>query len=754
MPVDYRDEDEDQPERPVDNSEADEKLLKEIRDKYTYASDYWRDARDESNKDRRYICGDPWEPEERKAREDAKRPVISHDEMSQYVHQALNNVRHNKRAIRVQPAGEGTSEQTAEYRQNRIRAIEYRCKAQAVYETGFQQMLEGSYGFWRISRDYVSSDPDNWDQDVIISSIPNQDSVLYDPDCKQPDWSDAEFAFVVEPMRRDKFKRDFPNARRTDFTSEDMNIAPGWIQSETILVAEYWRVITDNTVQKRKNPRTGEIERRTCKCKHVWSYLTNGVEILERTEEIGDEIPIIACIGLERYISEIAKGTKDTSTRRKIFSLVRLARDPQMSLAYLCSLEAEAAGLTPKTPWVGYTGQFESHRKEWETALKIPHAFLEADPIPDTSNGQILPLPARQVLTVDFGAFQIAKDSARRAVMAAMGISPLPTAAMRATEKSGVAIQRIQQEQSMGSYHFIDNFERAIERTGRIVESWLPVIDSGERTVALCAPDDSRRIVRINTGQPYLNQQTGEAEHYPVEEGEHDVTVSVGPSSQSQRDAANDQLQALLSNLEIITQIIGPPAAAQLLALSLKMLQLGPIGDQMVQTISPQQEQLSPQAQQMMTQAQQQLQALNAHAQQLEQVIAQLQQEKQSKVVEGEYKLKIEQLKGEMQLASERFRAETQLLVAEIQTRAQMQSERTQLYQDEWQQIHEHAHDVGLQAHKQSHEAAQADAQRMHERGLQDAQAQAEKDKAQLEMQAAQAQQEAQPNGSGAGGEA
>ena len=748
MPVDYRDEDDAPEPAIVDNSEADEKLLKEIRDKYQYASDYWREVREESNKDRRYICGDPWEPEERKAREDAKRPVISHDEMSQYIHQALNNVRHNKRGIKVEPAGEGADEHTAEYRQNRIRGIEYKCKAQTVFETGFQQMLEGSYGFWRVSHDYVSGDEDNWNQDIIISSIPNQDSVLYDPDCKQPDWSDAEFCFVVEPMRKDRFKREFPRAQRTDFTAEDMNVAPGWIQSETILVAEYWRIETENNKQTRTNPRTGEKETRTCKCKHVRSYLTNGVEILERAEEIGDEIPIIACIGLERYLSEFAKDATGATTRRKLFSLVRLARDPQMSLAYLCSLEAEAAGLTPKTPWVGYTGQFESHRKEWETALKIPHAFLEADPIPDTANGQILPLPARQVLTVDFGAFEVAKDSARRAVMAAMGISPLPTAAMRATEKSGVAIQRIQQEQSLGSYHFIDNLERAIERTGRIVEAWLPVIDSGEKVVALCAPDDTRKIVRINTPEPVLNPQTGIAEHYPVQEGEHDVTVSVGPSSQSQRDAANDQLQALLSNLEIITQIIGAPAAAQLLALSLKMMQLGPVGDQMSQIIAPQQDQqIPPQVQAAMQQSQQQLQALNAHAQQLEAVIMQLQQEKQSKVVENQYRLEIEKLKGEMQLASERFKAETQLLVAEIQTKAQMSQERTQLYRDEWQQIHEHAHDVGMQAHKHTHDAAEAERQRAHERDMAKQEQDAAREQAQMEAQAAQAQQSAAPNG-------
>ena len=59
--------------------------------------------------------------------------------------------------------------------------------------------------------------------------------------------------------------------------------------------------------------------------------MTNGVEILERSAapEPGNIIPIIPMIGLERYVDD----------DRKLFSLVRLARDPQLSPAYLNSQE-------------------------------------------------------------------------------------------------------------------------------------------------------------------------------------------------------------------------------------------------------------------------------------------------------------------------------------------------------------------------------------------------------------------------------
>jgi hypothetical protein len=698
-------------------SAQDEELLREVRDRYEYGVQAWQDIRRERNIDLRYVCGDPWSSEDRAARENpkdpaAKRPCLNHDELNQYINQSLNNVRQNKRGIRVEPAGEGADDQTAEYRQNRIRAIEYRSKATQTYETAYQHMIEGSYGFWRINREYVSDDPKNWNQEIVIKPIPNPDSVIYDPDCKEPDWSDARWAFVVETVPKDEFKRRYPGARATDFVGyDDKRINDTWVNDQTVLLAEYWRVDID--VQEVKRKVDGKTYRRKILQKSVTQYITNGVEILESNDQPGDEIPIPCCIGLERYIND------GTTTSRRIFSLVRLARDPQMSLAYLVSLEAECAGLLPKNPYIVYVGQIETDREAWKTATKVPHPFLQIDPIPDSANGQILPKPTREPMGVDFGSFEVAKESARRAIQAAMGVAPLPTAAMRANEKSGIAIQKIQQEMALGSYHFVDNFERALERCGRIIESWLPGVDCRERDVPLCTEDDKRKVVRISA---------------PLDEAEHDVTISVGPSNQSQRQAADDFLQkSLVPNLPNLP--LAPPQAAQLLALSIKGLQLGPMGDQMAEIIWPeeqQQQQLPPQVQAMLQQQGQQLQQLHAYA-------AQLEQEKNAKVVENQARIQIEQLKANADIAVERLKLETQLAVASIQTKSQETQERTQLVSDVYKHVHSQAHELGMQAHSHAFEKEMQDAEHAHERDLADQQAQA--------AQAQAAQQPEQPEG-------
>lgn len=613
----------------------DAELLKEIRENFRYGSDQWKESREERRIDMRYIAGDPWDEADRKARKDAGRPCINHDELGQYVNACVNTARQNKRAIAVEPGGGDASEKTAELRGNLIRGIEYKSKAPSIYLTAFQAMVEGSYGFFRISRRYIS--PTSFNQEIVVKNIDNPDSVVYDPDVKEPDWSDGEWCFVLDPIRRGDFKRRFPNATITDFSLEDQRVAKDWIQDKTILTAEYWKIHkkdsklyefeSGETATELPHDGTKPARTRTVTEKSLVQYLTNGVEILERNPQPGELLAIIPMIGLQRYIDD------GGGAKRKLFSLVRLARDPQMSLAYLNSQEMEEAGLTPKVPYVGYKGQFESDAVAWETANKIPHAFLQADPMTDGSNGQVLPLPRREQYTPNFQAYEVAKDSCRRAVQAAMGISPLPTAAQRNNEKSGVALQNIQQQQQIGSFHFTDGYDRALQFAGRVIDSWIGVTYDTERDTAIRKPDDSQKVVRLNTATPYTPPNGGEPEHYPITDDAHDITVNTGPSTQSQWEKSSDFLDQLIGNLEHLP--VAPPQQAKLLALAIRMKQLGAKGDQMADIISPPENApMPPQAQAALAHASQLIQQLSA-------TVHHLMDEKESKIMDLQSKERI-----------------------------------------------------------------------------------------------------------------
>ena len=85
----------------------DQKILDEIRDNYARYKEAWKDIYNEGAKDMTFVAGDPWDPKDKQARKDLDRPCMSFDELGQYINQLINDVRANKRAIAIAPAGNG-----------------------------------------------------------------------------------------------------------------------------------------------------------------------------------------------------------------------------------------------------------------------------------------------------------------------------------------------------------------------------------------------------------------------------------------------------------------------------------------------------------------------------------------------------------------------------------------------------------------------------------------------------------------------
>lgn len=704
---------------------GDETLLKEIREEYSYFRDFWSDNHSEAKIDLRYIAGDPWETGDRQEREDNNRPVLSPDELSQYQNATINNLRQNKRAIKVNPLGSGATDKDAEHRAAIIRAIEYKSNAQAAYTNAFENEINCGMGFFRVTTKIISKDNE---VEPRIKMIENPLSVLLDPNAREADFSDMKRCFVMDIIRKRDFVKRFPKATKTSFSAEDATTAPDWFSAENILIAEYWRVDGYD-----ENGDGGK----------VTQYITNGVEILEKNEWLGSWIPIISAMGKKVY--------RPVGSEMKLYyySQIRLARGPQMMLAYIASQEAEEFGMSPRAPFVGYVGQFETDSEAWGNLNKVPRAFVQVDPSVDAATGQILPLPTRPAFTPNAQAYEISKESWRRSIQAAMGITPLPTAAQRQNEKSGVALDKIQSQQAIGSFHFTDNFDRAIENAGRQLNELITLVMDTPRQVAVRQPDDSHdRLHVVPEGSPMPQPEPGGQPVQPDDtfdptKGDFDVTISTGMSYQSMRDAASDFVDTLLKELPNLP--ITPQQKATLLAKAITLKDIGPIGDEMAKIIDPQAdgEPIPPQAQQMIAKLQQELQALNAAAQQHEKALGQLQFEKTAKTIEHQGKMEEIAAKGQVDMALEDKKLQTQIAVAEIGTKAQILSEREAALNELEAQLHTQAHELALQKDEQAHNATmqQAQAQTQSQQSAQDAAQGQDAQAQQAELQAPQGQE-------------
>lgn len=699
-------------------SRSNAKLLEEIRENYDFDHDAFSSIREEGAEDIKFIANDPWPDKEKQARRENQRPMVSCDLLNQYCNQVINEVRRNPREIKISPDGYGATAELAEFRENRIRAIQYKCDAQAAYITALENAVQRGYGFAGVSLRYESDT--SFTQEIYIRRFPNPDAVLFDAAAKELTCHDASHCYVLDQFTSNEYRRRWPKSDVVDFSGDLAKEYPQWVKDKLIQVAEYWRVehekdtlvmfeATEGQYQTALLSELGgkledsmlylpgrdgrlRIKRpvhntRETRVRKVMQYITNGVEVLEENDWLGKWIPIIPIWGKELYKNE-AGGSK-----RVLMSLIRNARDAVMSYNYFKTCQTEAAGMVPKTTTYGYEGQFEGHEQEWADSTKKPTPYLEVKAkMPDATGNEILPLPVRQPFDPPIQNLEIGAESFARAVQTSVGMYNTSVGGHDTNVKSGKAIQELDSQSDQGAFHFIDNFNRFMSTTGRVVDDLMSKVELEEREVAIRMADGTEAMHTINTEQPYQDND-GTSHHYPMDVGKYSSTVNVGPTFDSQRDEATDFLETFLK--EVIPVLQDPAQLNQLLALAIKLRQLGPIGEQMAEVLVPPPGDPSQQAQQ--------LAALQQQLQGLQQENAALHADRAGKVLEQQTKLILQQMKEDGDNQRAQLANDIKVLLAEITAKAQDEQQRTEMYKEFWLENHGAAHEAGLQAVEQQH---------------------------------------------------
>lgn len=688
----------------------------------------WQPIRDEGAIDMRHAAGDPWEPEERRARDDAGRPVVSPDELSQYVNQVVNEVRSNKRAVKFTPNGNGATDESAEFYADKMREIEYRSKAQIAYTTAFENAVQRSYGFVRVSRRY-----DSWrnpHQDLWIDPVHNPDFITPDPYALMPDLSDMQRCWVREPWPFDQFNAKWPKAK-LDVGTRMFNMAakdaPNWIGPNRVFVSEVWKVSTTSRkmliiepaapeqpgsvlglqgggvpVQPvtwleekgQRRPAGKVLRERSVDVPKVTQLLTNGVEILEDPVEWpGKYIPIVGCLGKILYID---KG-EGLGSKRKIHSLIRLAREMAMLNAYLTTCEAELIGMTPKFPYFVRRGSLKPDQLlALKKSLHEPVAVVEVENQVEGMMGQPPEFPVRQPYDPPIQALEIARESTRRSIQSAMAMNFLPTTAQRRNEKSGIALKHIDEMGQKGAYHFVDHYLDMLTHVGIIVEDLMDKVYDTARQVGIRKANDDAQTVWIN----HPDQQDSVST-----KGDHLVTVSTGPSFDSEREAASDFADTLAGMGPEIFSLLGP--------MIIRLKNLGPIGDEMAELLETMQ---PPQVQQLRQEkekgkqdpmmALKELSATKAQLMQVTQAAQKMQQDLATDAAKQQATIQKAKLDADTQIKLQEMRNAASIAIARINAAAKGFALDAQVEADEEAQARDHAHDAAEAELNRQHDAA------------------------------------------------
>jgi hypothetical protein len=231
--------------------------------------------------------------------------------------------------------------------------------------------------------------------------------------------------------------------------------------------------------------------------------------------------------------------------------------------------------------------------------------------------------------------------------------------------------------------------------------------------------DGKHKLVNINTDEAVVEDD--HEYHFPIadDKGRYQVTISSGPSHESQREEGSEFVDTLMQNLPQM-QFLQPQQQAQIIALGIRLKQLGPLGDQMADIISPQ----NGGAQQQLAQIQQQAQQQGMQMKEMQQTLQKLMLERQGKVIEMQGKAQAQALQHQFDMTEADKDRLTKVVVAQIGTKAQNEQQRASDEAELQQQFHDQAHDAAMQAvqHGQNQELAQQQAQQQSQQSAQDAQ--------------------------------
>jgi hypothetical protein len=541
-----------------------------MRQRFRTAVSAYSDTREDQLDDLRFMAGSPdnhyqWPADVLSVRGSVQgqtinaRPCLTINKLPQHVRQVTNEQRQNRPSPNVIPADDKADVEVAEIFDGMIRHIEYISNADVAYDTACDNQVTFGEGYIRILTEYC--DETSFDQDIKIGRVRNSFSVYMDPTIQDPCGADAEWCFITEDILKTEYERLYPNAMPVSSIMTqgvgDQSLSQ-WLGEMTVRIAEYFycdytpatlNLYPDGTTTFQGTPQDKMMremglrpsrQRKVQRKKIKWCK-TNGYEIIEERDWAGSYIPVIRVIGNEWNIEG----------QLEISGLVRNAKDAQRMYNYWVSQEAEMLALAPKAPFIGYGGQFEGYEEKWKTANTTNYPYLEVNPDVTDGAGNVLPLPQRaQPPMAQTGLIQ-AKMGASEDIKAATG-QYNASLGMTSNERSGRAILARQREGDVGTYHYVDNYARAIRYVGRQLVDLIPKIYDTPRIARIIQVDGNSDMVRLDPNQPEpVRKMVNEAgvvvqKIYNPGVGKYDVKVTVGPSYLTKRQESMDAMSQIL----------------------------------------------------------------------------------------------------------------------------------------------------------------------------------------------------------------
>lgn len=453
----------------------------------------WEHAHKSYTEDQKFANGDQWDKEVASAREEAGLSVLVYNQLPAKYKYIVNNARRAVPGIKCSPVRGGATKNTAKIFDGLVMSIQQRSNAKNAYIHALTCAVIGGLGAWRVT----PTQDDDGDTDISVDRILDPTSVFMDPAAIKQDFSDAEYVFLETWVPKELFEEE--NGEEAEGISAD-KATTDMFTAESVKVLEYW-------VRNRET-------------KRIEQYVMNGNRCLQvKRNYLGAKLPVVLVTGEEKHIDG----------HREYKGIVRDVKDMQILLNLSKSKTADYLGRTGNQTWLVEEDQIEGYEDIWLGGNVSGAAVL---PYKATAAGK----PDRLEAPPPPAGFQQISSEADQDIRSAIGIRD-PLESLPANI-AGKTLELQVSQSNIGTLEFIDRLKDAIKQCGQIIVDLIPKYLNYAHVREIVGIDGQVRSVPLN--QPY--QENGAEVMHDLTQGKYTVTISDGPSYESQRSEASDKL--------------------------------------------------------------------------------------------------------------------------------------------------------------------------------------------------------------------
>ena len=550
-----------------------EDFLSDMRKQYQADVDFDDENRKQAVDDKKFSAGEQWDPvvlEQRKGL-----PTLTINSIPQFTAQLVGDWREGRKAIKVLPSNDEDTD-VASIRGDLIRSIENQSRAERIYDTSFESLVQCGDGAFRVAVEYARDDV--FDQDIFIRPIEDALSVVWDRFSVDPTGRDAKRVFIDDRIPKDEFERKWPGVSNDALDSDTLRNEirhEGWMNDESYRVTEYWRLIERQRLMSMfENGKIFEIsgdnlealveangpviKSRLAWVTYAQMHLVTGFKVLAGPYEYRlNRLPVIRMSG--RVVN--------VNGKRIRYGLVRFMKDPVRLKNFWRSVAAEQLGYAPKAQWIAPESAVEGREEQFRKA------HLSRDPLLVYNDGAETP-PQRLEPPVPQAALLNEAQVNAQDMKDVTGIHDA-SLGIRSNETSGRAIQARQREGDVASLTFYDNANAAVLEAGDVINQLIPQIYDGTRVVRIIGEDETMKFQRINDPM--------DPNSVDLSVGMFDVALSTGTSYTTRRVEA---AQAMMEAIQVWPQLMS--VAGDLVAKAQDWPGADKLADRLKKTIPPQ----------------------------------------------------------------------------------------------------------------------------------------------------------------------